>query len=153
MFRVDMSLEEMAAALEVRFTALSTPRNNAVSAATPTRGQPVKIEDAPIFERIDSLRMQGKTARDATEVAVVESEPHRDRYGDYILNKVDTTQRTHRRHRKRAKDGLDPNRSYDENIFFECIMNKQWQTAAAIFVNANKLRRVRLCKTLNKRAS
>lgn len=155
LFRPEMKRDEMEAVLRVRFTTLPLASNEIIAAVERSistirpKGQKVNTSNLSIFQCADEKRKQGTTIGEAIRYALNASPCPRRTQND-SEDEIDSLTRQYRRYRNRIDGGLDPQFSHQGSIFFEFVLMRQWSKAAAIFANANRELREKICAGLNK---
>lgn len=162
-FSENLDKSTFASLLQSRFQYLHEPTIENIQAIDdalgrlPVRGHPISANKIALFQCCDRKREKGLTIENALECAIAEfpgAEPRRRRTGkvaghtdpDHVKEMLIAE---YKRYLSRKKHGLDPAMQYSRNIFFEFILTKQWDRAAAVFRKANKQRRHDLCRRLN----
>lgn len=162
-FSEDLDKSTFASLLQSRFQYLYEPTIENIQAIDdalgrlPVRGHPVDVNKIALFQHCDRQRERGVTIENAVALAMTEFpnvEPRRRRtqkiagHDDPDHNKLMLIAE-YKRYLSRKKHGLDPTH-YSRNVFFEFVLTKQWDRAAAVFHKANKQRRHDLCERLNR---
>lgn len=159
MFSVDMSQQEMAAALEARFGYLRTASDREVAALEQSLrelrapGQPINQRNLQIFRYADEERERGATNDDAIRHALEQYQSQHERRhhtADDNEDDIETLIRLYRRYRKKVACGLEPDIANSRELFFSYVLHRQWESASAIFVNVSTERRQTLCDALNR---
>lgn len=167
LFHPDQNRDEFARLLETRLQFLQAADAKTVSeidaslGKLPTPGRPVNANTLILFRCADAAYVDGTTLETAIECAMeqfphIKPQPRRRRTKKITIR----TQRSpdhdkeillaeYKRYRGLIAAGLDPAIAYSTNNFFEFILTRQWQKAAAVFTKANKQRRAKLCSRLN----
>lgn len=150
--------------LESRFQFLQPADQKTVSdieaslGKLPTRGQPINGNTLELFRHADTEHQRGATLETAIERAMEQLsdvKPRR-RRAKKIAGHTDPDHdklillAEYKRYRGLIAAGLDPAIAYSTNNFFEFVLTRQWEKAAAIFSKANKERRAKLCSRLNR---
>lgn len=119
----------------------------------PIAGQPIRPEKIALFEYIEAQHENGETVESTLQTAIGRGFapiPRRRRGSDPLQDVEKSLLREYWRYKRKKNAGLDPAIAYGSNALFDSILAKQWDTAAAIFANANKVRRIKVCDTLNR---
>lgn len=162
-FHPDISREEFAQRLEVRFSFLQSADPKTITeidaslGKLPTRGQPINVNALALFRHADAQHKNSMTLETALELAMekfpdvkprrrhTKIDGHTDPDHDKFMLLAE-----YKRYRGLLSVGLDPAVPYSTNNFFEFILTRQWQKAVAVFAKANKEQRARYCLRLNR---
>lgn len=164
-FHPDLRKSDLIHMLQQRFQHLPPAEPKTVSDidnsldTLPTRGQPIKGDAIKLFRCADIIVQNGATL-EAAIVSAMETFPDvkpRQRRPRKITTKTIRDPdhdklillAEYKRYRAIIESGLNPAVAYSRNNFFEYILTRQWETAAAIFTKANKERRKILSDALN----
>ncbi len=164
MFSEDLSRAAFASLLQSRFQYMPDPAIEDIQAiddtlgCLPVSGHPVDVNKIALFQHCDRQREHGVTIENAVVHAMTEFpdvEPRR-RRTQKVAGHTDPDHvkemliAEYKRYLSRKRHGLDPAVQYSTNLFFDFLLTKQWDRAAAVFCKANKQRRLDLCERLNK---
>lgn len=162
-FCADLDRDDFALLLEARFQFLQTADLETMSGIDaslgklPARGQPINTSALRLFELASLEHQRGATLETAIERAMEQFpdvKPRR-RRKKKVAGHTDPDHdklillAEYKRYRSLITAGLDPAIAYSTNNFFEFILTRQWQLAAAVFSKSNKQRRAKLCEHLN----
>lgn len=163
-FHADLIRDDFALLLEARFQFLQATDPGTISdidaslGKLPIRGQPINSNALKLFRYADVEHQRGATLETAIEHAMgqlPDVKPRR-RRTKKVAGHTDPDHdklillAEYKRYRGLIAAGLDPAIAYSTNNFFEFILTRQWQKAAAVFTKANKQRRAKLCSRLNR---
>lgn len=163
-FHPDLKMHEFALLLEARFQFLQAADPRTISdidaslGKLPIRGQPINASALKLFRYADIEHRRGATLETAIErtMALFPDVKPRRRRTKKVAGHTDPDHdklvllAEYKRYRGLVAAGLDPAIPSSLNIFFEFVLTRQWQKAAAIFSKANKQRRAKLCSRLNR---
>ncbi|MDV2964654.1 hypothetical protein RZ532_01600 [Nitratireductor aquimarinus] len=102
------------------------------------RGKPRQSERDEIYEAV-SKRAEDATIDDAIAAALSDEE----------LAEIDNLKRNYHRHVNRKHALLDLSRIYNEDDFFDALLAKQFDVAAAIFITSETVTRGKIISFLN----
>lgn len=164
-FHAGLRKDEFAQLLETRFDFLQPADPHTVAEIDaslgryPTRGQPKNINALKLFRQADIELERGVTQETAIERAMEllpDVKPHHRRTKKITIrtdrdpdHDKEILLAEYKRYRALIAAGLDPAIPYSIGNFFEFILTRQWQRAAAVFTKANKERRLKFCARLN----
>lgn len=101
-------------------------------------GRPRQSERNEIYESV-SKRTEDATIDDTIAAALSDEE----------LTGIDNLKRNYHRHVNRKHALLDPSRIYNEDDFFDALLAKQFDVAAAIFITSETVTRGKIISFLN----
>lgn len=167
-FHPDLSRDDFVLLLEASFSFLQSADPKTISeidaslGSLPTRGRPINVNALKLFRYADAEYGNGATLEIAVERAMeqypaAKPKPRRRRTKKIMIeseNELDHDKfillAEYKRYRGLLNVGLDPAIPYSTNNFFEFILTRQWQRAAAVFAKASKEQRARYCFRLNR---